>query len=179
MRRIIAFGASSSRQSINQKFALYVAHQIKDAQVIQVDLNDYEMPIYSVDRQSKEGIHPLALSFKQLIRSCDGIVISFAEHNGAYSAAFKNVFDWISRIEKNVWEDKPMLILSTSPGGRGGAAVFDIASDKLERMNPHVVRGISLPFFHTNFSQDGGVLDADLHKVLLSKIGDFEGVLKG
>ena len=177
MKKILAFGASNSKASINQQFAIYVANQIRNAVVTEVDLNDYEMPIYSVDRQREDGIHPLALSFKELLRSCDGLVVSFAEHNGAYSAAFKNVFDWISRIDKNVWEEKPMLILSTSPGSRGGATVFDIAYTKLSRMNPNVLKGISLPFFHKNFSKKEGVLDADLAKALRVIIIDFQQML--
>ncbi|NND06139.1 MAG: NAD(P)H-dependent oxidoreductase [Saprospiraceae bacterium] len=177
MKKILAFGASSSKASINQQFAIYVARQIKEAEVIEVDLNDYEMPIYSVDRQRENGIHPLALSFKELLKSCDGLVISFAEHNGAYSTAFKNIFDWISRIDKNVWEEKPMLILSTAPGSRGGATVFGIAHAKFTRMNPNTVKGVSLPFFHKNFSKEVGVLDTELAEVLKGSIHDFEHML--
>jgi NAD(P)H-dependent FMN reductase len=27
-------------------------------------------------------------------------------------AAFKNIFDWMSRIDKNVWQNKPMLLMA-------------------------------------------------------------------
>ncbi len=175
--KILAFGASSSRKSINKQFAIYAANQVEDAEVQILDLNDFEMPIFSVDRQNKNGIHPLAIDFKKYIAECDGIIISLAEHNGAYSAAFKNIFDWISRIEKNVWEDKPMLLLSTSPGGRGGSTVLSIAVDKFRRMNEQVVAGISLPYFHKNFSTEEGVIDPDLATELAEKIAEFAGRL--
>ena len=49
MIKIVAFGASSSTKSINKKLASYTAKQIKDATINLLDLNDFEMPIYSED----------------------------------------------------------------------------------------------------------------------------------
>ena len=48
-KKIIAFGASSSKNSINKQFATYAAHQFKNVSVEILDLNDYEMPIFYVD----------------------------------------------------------------------------------------------------------------------------------
>ena len=87
---IVALGASNSKHSINKKLASFAAHQIADATVNLLDLNDFEMPIYSIDREQENGVHQLALDFKAHLKAADGIIISFAEHNGAYSAAFKN-----------------------------------------------------------------------------------------
>ena len=64
-----------------------------------------------------------ALNFKRLIRDSNGIVISLAEHNGSYTSAFKNIYDWISVIEKVVWDDKPLFLLSASDGKRGGLTI--------------------------------------------------------
>ena len=64
-----------------------------------MDLNDYEMPIYSPDRQNEEGVHPLAQKFFDKITEADALIISFAEYNGNYTSAYKNVFDWASRIK--------------------------------------------------------------------------------
>ena len=55
------------------------------------------MPIYSSDREQK-GIPQLALDFASKIDGADFLLISLAEHNGTYSTAFKNLFDWLSRI---------------------------------------------------------------------------------
>ena len=119
MSKILAFGASSSKKSINKKFAVYVAGCIPNADVNVLDLNDYEMPIYSIDRENEDGIPDLAYTFKEQFKNSDAVVISFAEHNASYTSAFKNIFDWISRIEKVVWYNKPMFLLSTSDGDRG------------------------------------------------------------
>ena len=127
MKKILTIGASSSKSSINTQLAQYTASKLIDAEVNLIDLNDYEMPIYSIDRENESGIHDLAKKFGELVSGSDGIVISFAEHNGSYSTAFKNVLDWGSRLKEKIWNEKPMFLLATSPGGRGGSTVLNSA----------------------------------------------------
>ena len=100
-------------------------------------------------------------SEKHLAES-DGIIISFAEHNGTYSTAFKNIFDWISRIDKNVWENKPMFLLATSPGAHGGQTALGIAAAKFTRMTDKSVVHFSLPSFMENFSEENGITNNEL-----------------
>ena len=177
MKKIIAFGASSSRKSINKKFANYIAGKIKDVEIKLLDLNDFEMPIFSVDRQNENGIHDLAYQFKKEIIEADGIVISFAEHNGAYSAAFKNIYDWVSRIGPDVWEGKPMFIAATSTGSRGGQSVLKIALDRFRRKNPNKMISFSLPEFGKNFSEEKGITDDSLEIDFKAKLEEFENML--
>ena len=78
------------------------------------------MPIYGIDKENASGVPQLAKDFHQLIKDHDGShVVSMAEHNGSYTVAFKNLIDWTSRLEGKLWDDKPIFVLSTSPGGRG------------------------------------------------------------
>lgn len=53
-KQILALGASSSRNSINRQLAAYTAAQIETARVTLLDLNDFEMPIYSIDRENRK-----------------------------------------------------------------------------------------------------------------------------
>ena len=162
MKKIIAFGASSSIHSINKKFATYAAYCVPNAQVTILDLNDYEMPIFSVDRQNNDGFPQPAHDFKDLIMSSDGIIISFAEHNSSYSAAFKNIFDWISRFKGDIWYSKPMLLLATNDGDRGAKTVLEQAHNRIARKNPYEVPSFSLPNFPVNFDENKGILDSKL-----------------
>ncbi len=161
-KKILAFGASSSKNSINKKLASWAAESMDNAEVNIVDLNDYEMPIYSVDKENDFGIPELALNFKKLIMESDGLIISFAEHNGAYSVAFKNVLDWISRIERDTWGNKSMFLMATSPGARGGQTVLEIAINRFKYMGGDVVASFSLPSFGQNFSEESGITDQEL-----------------
>ena len=130
MKKIIAFGGSSSRNSINKQLAIYVANLFPNVEVEILDLNDYEMPVFSVDKEKENGIHNLAHDFYTKIGTADFIVLSLAEHNGSYSSAFKNTLDWASRINAKTFQQKPMFLLATSPGARGGAGVLDIATKR-------------------------------------------------
>ena len=149
--KIIAFAGSPSKKSINKKLVTYAAGLFKDATVEVLDLNDYEMPLYSVDKELIIGQHPYAKEFLEKLASADMLVVSLAENNGNYSAAFKNLFDWCSRIDKNVFQEKPMLLMATSPGGRGGASVLEIAKNAFPRYSATVKGTFSLPLFNENF----------------------------
>lgn len=149
--KIIAFGGSNSTQSINKHLATYAASLFANAEVEVLDLNDFAMPVFSVDLEKEIGQHEVAQSFLNKLKEADILVVSMAENNGNYSVAFKNVFDWSSRIEKDVFQHKPMLLLATSPGGRGGSSVLGIAETLFPRYGAEIKATLSLPAFGSNF----------------------------
>lgn len=172
---ILSIGASSSSSSINQQFADHAAKQVANANVSSFPLNALTLPIYSEDEEKKNGIPADAHRFHDTIRASDGIVISLAEHNGSYTAAFKNLYDWTSRIEQRLWSDKPMLLLSTSPGPRAGATVLSAGEATFPRMGAKLVATFSLPSFYDNFS-DQGITDSELAANLNKAIGKISSV---
>ena len=159
--KIIAFGASNSSQSINKQFATYVAHQIDEAATKVLDLNDFEVPIFSVDRERANG-HPDKIKrFVQLLEEADLVVISLAEHNGSYSTAFKNLLDWGSRVYGKLLTGK-MLLLSTATGARGGKSVMETALTRFPRHGAEIIGHFSLPVFQENFDPEQGIINAEL-----------------
>ncbi len=165
MKKIIALGASSSSSSINKTLAIYAANKIENAEINVLDLADYMLPLFSVDVEKESGIPEGAYRFSELIESADGLVISLAEHNGSYTAVFKNLIDWLSRIDMNVWKENPILLMATSPGGRGGASVLAAAKSYFPFMKGNVVADFTLPSFYQNFS-DGQIVDMNLEDKL-------------
>lgn len=158
MKKLIAFAASNSRNSINRQLVSYASSLISDAEVELLDLNEFELPLFSVDREAELGQPELAKKFLYLIGQCDGLIVSFAEHNGCYSAAYKNLYDWASRIDPKVYQGKPMIILSTSPGGRGGQSVLDLALQQIPRFGGVIKGSLSIPSFGENFDTASGRL---------------------
>ena len=173
MKKIIALAGSTSKKSINKQFAYYVANRLTGADVLRLDLNDFSMPMYSVDLENEKGIPQQAINLAKLFRNADGIILSLAEHNGNFTAAFKNVFDWISREDAKVFESSPLLLLSTSPGGRGGATVMSIALERFPRHGASIPANFSLPSFYDNF-KDGRLIRDDLSSNLNQKIELFK-----
>jgi NAD(P)H-dependent FMN reductase len=174
MSKILAFGASNSKNSINSKLATYTVNKIAPDESIIIDLNDFEMPIYSEDREKIGGIPEKALKFKKLISECDGIVISLAEHNGAYTAAFKNIFDWISVVEKVVWCNKPLFLLAASNGSNGAKTVLQIAEERFSRQSNLIIPVFSLPNFSENFSEEFGITNQTLLNEIKKQIIEFK-----
>ncbi len=156
--RVVAFAATTSRQSINRQLIGYAARlleeQASDTVVEILDLNDFEMPIYSIDRETVGGVPAEAHDFFERIGDADALLISYAEHNGFYSAAYKNVFDWASRIDMRVFQDKPTVMLSTSPGRNGGANVLRTAVASAPFFGNEVLASLAIPDFATNFDTD-------------------------
>ncbi len=174
MKKILAFGGSNSFDSINKTLAVYAASQIENAELHVADLNDYDLPIYSGALEAESGIPENALKFAKLIEEADGIVLSLAEHNGLTSAVFKNLFDWLTRIDQNVWKDKPMLLMAASPGPRGGMNVLGVMKNLLPYFGGNVVGEFSLPSFFDNFV-DGELKTDDLKKSLIEQVNLFSG----
>lgn len=169
--KILAFGASNYSQSINQKLALYIASQFKNSEVETLDLNDYEMPIYSIDREIETGIPSIANDFTRKIDNADLVIISLAEYNGTYSVAFKNIFDWISRIpNRKAFNNKKIFLAATSPGKRGASTVLESAKIVFPFQGGDIVADYSLPFFDRNFIEKEGILDEAKKEELAEKV---------
>ena len=176
MKKIIAFAGSNSKESINKKLATYTSSLVEDVDVTILDLNDFDLPLYGIDLENENGIPEDAHKFLNLIKESDGIVLSLAEHNGAYSTAFKNLFDWMSRIDGKLWSNKPMLLMATSPGGRGGATVLEIAKGRFPYMGGNIVAEFSLSLFNDNFA-DGKLVNEVLQAALVDEVEKFRSAL--
>ncbi|MBE9539559.1 MAG: NAD(P)H-dependent oxidoreductase [Proteobacteria bacterium] len=158
---VLAFAASNSKKSINKVLAAYTANLIESATVDVLDINDYEMPLFSEDREKELGKPEQAREFIQKIGNADAIIVSFAEHNGTYTAAYKNLFDWASRITKDVFQNKPTVFLSTSPGPGGAATVLESAVNSAPHFAADMKASISVPSFYDNFDLDANTVTSD------------------
>lgn len=159
--KILAFAASSSRKSINKALVTHAADLLEDgivadAEVEVIDINDFEMPIYSIDREKEGGIPNEAQQFFNKIGEADALIIAYAEHNGFYTAAYKNLFDWTSRIDRGVYQNKPMVILASSPGPGGAKNVLATAKSSAPFYAAEVKADLSINNFYQNFDVENG-----------------------
>lgn len=146
--KILTFGASNSKTSINKALAEFTATLVPDAEIEVLDLNDYALPIYSEDLEKEIGQPAAAKNFFEKIGSADGVIVSFAEHNGTYSAAYKNLFDWASRIDQKVFQNKPTVYLATSPGPGGAGSVLASAKGSAEYFGVDLRAAVSVRNFY-------------------------------
>lgn len=152
--KIIAFAGSNSKKSINRELLKHVANRIEICAVETIDLRDFDAPIYS-DIIEDEGIPQPIVDLHQKLLSADGYIFASPEHNGFTPAFLKNILDWLSRIDRKTFGDKPMLFMSASPGGRAGQSVREKLMTLLPRWGANVVAQFGIGNFkpfEANFS---------------------------
>jgi len=179
--KILGFAGSNSSTSINKMLVTSVSKYYKEVDdIIEIlDLNDYEVPIFSVDREKSDGIPAQIEAFANKIDNADFLLVSFAENNGNFNAAYKNINDWLSRLPgRKIFNEKPIFIMATSPGKRGGQSVLDIATSRLPFDGAEVIETFSLPEFYKNFEVGKGVISLLHRSQLEAKVRKTKRVLK-
>ena len=172
--KILAFAATSSTKSINNQLVRYAASQLEGAEIDILDINDYELPLFSEDREAELGQPELAKAFLDKIADSDALIISFAEHNGSYTVAYKNIFDWASRINPKVFQNKPMVMLAASPGPGGASSVLAAAIASAPFFDGEVKASLSVPGFYDNFDvEQGRIINDEINAQLLTAVNSL------
>lgn len=167
--KILAFSGSNSSSSINQQLVIYTANTIDNHDVKVIRITDYPLPFYSIDIEKE--IPDNLKAFMEEVKQSDGYIISSPEHNCGTPAEFKNLIDWISRTSKSLFGNKPMLLMSTSPGKKGGENNLDYLEDILKYQGADVVSTFSLPSFQEHFID--GEITRGYNELLLKAIKIF------
>ena len=79
-----------------------------------------DLPLYDADVQA-QGFPKAVTDMAEAIRKADGVIFCSPEYNYSIPGVLKNAIDWISRLDKQPFANKPVLIQSASQGVIGGA----------------------------------------------------------
>lgn len=160
MKKILAFSGSNSPKSINQQLLIAAINKIHEHNTVHlIQLSDYIVPIYSPVIEEKGIPKPIKELF-QLFTEADGFIIASPEHNGLPSSFFKNIIDWLSRIDQRFFGDKPVVLMSTSPGVTGGASHLQILEKLFPRWGGNISGLYSLGDFNNKFDvSNSSILD--------------------
>ncbi|MBW2937795.1 NAD(P)H-dependent oxidoreductase [Aureisphaera sp. CAU 1614] len=175
MKKIIAFAGSNSSTSINHKLILSVSEKINN-KVEVIKLTTYPLPMFGEDIERKDGYSETLKNLLSIINKADALLISVNEHNGTVSAFFKNVLDWLSRIEYKFLEKKNVFLMSTSNGRRGALSSQEYTAGVLPRFGAGEITRFTLPSFSENF-KEGKITNTELNSELELKLSQFEASL--
>ncbi len=164
MASILAFAGSNSSTSINFKLVKHTLTLVGGHTVRLLDMAHYPYPMYSIDYEKKNGFSNGLIELRDDIQNADGLIISVSEHNGSLSSYFKNTLDWLSRLDIKFMDGTKVLLMSTSPGERGGKGSLEVVENLLPRFGAEIISTFSLPAFQENFDSEKGVLDTALSK---------------
>ena len=125
--KILAFSGSLRKDSFNQKLVRVAARGAEraGARATVIELADYPLPVLDQDLEARDGLPEHAVRLKAIFHEHDGLLNASPEYNSSFTAALKNVIDWVSRPEP----DRPPLscfagkvagLMAASPGALGG-----------------------------------------------------------
>ena len=161
--KILAIGGSNSRNSINRALAKFTAQLFEDATISSVDISQMDLTLFSVDKENTSGIPNEVINFANQIDETDLIILSLAENNGSFNVGLKNLLDWTSRIkDRKTFNGKPMLLMATSPGARGGKSVLESAKNLFPFSGANIKGTFSLPEFYNSFDFERGITNEEL-----------------
>ncbi len=172
MAAVLAFAGSNSSTSINFKLVSYTASLVQEHKIQLLNMTHYPFPMYSADHERERGFSNSLSELRDEIEQADGLIISVNENNRNPSAYFKNLIDWLSRLDRKFLMNNKILLMSTSPGAGGGASSLSVINDLIPRFGGTVVATFSLPSFKENFDPDKGILNESLaaeHRAALDK----------
>jgi chromate reductase len=175
LTKILTVSASNSKNSINRMLLELASSKIEGHDVAMLDIRDYPMPFFSLDREESEGHPETAKQVRALFAEYDAFIIASPEHNGGIPAEFKNLIDWVSRLgdlqNPMFATKKPVLLLSTSPGPNGGATNLQTLSQLMPWWGADIKGTYSLGRFYDYFVD--GKLNAEKDQELTNVVTAF------
>lgn len=165
--RILAFAGSAREGSYNKKLVPIAASAARaaGAEVTEIDLADFPIPLYNADLEKAQGLPEHARRIKTLMTEHDGLMIACPEYNSAITPLLKNTIDWASRAENGVksqaYAGKVGVLMSASPGRLGGLRSLSMVRGILSHLGVLVLpQQRAVPNAAAAFDEDGSLRDA-------------------
>lgn len=176
--KILAFAGSTRQDSLNKKLLNEAAETARKlgSTVTVIDLRDFPMPFYDEDFEREHGMPENVKKFRKLMIQSDAIMIASPEYNGSISAVLKNLIDWTSRSEngkpsREAFLDKKFALMSTSPGGGGGARGLGHLSVIIENIGGSVLKEqVVVPNGYSAFNAQGMLVNNSLKEELKAEV---------
>ncbi len=167
-RTIQVFGfAGSLRKGSYNKSLLRAAQELMPENA-RLEIFDLEgIPLFN---QDFERYPPDTVKeFKAKIRGADAILIATPEYNHSVPGVLKNAIDWASRpYGDNSFDDKPVALMSASPGMLGGARAQYPLRLVLSALNMHPITYPEVFVAHADekIDEKGNLADQEVREII-------------
>ena len=140
----------------------------------------HEIPLYNADVEAKGDPAPVA-TFKDAIRSADGLLFATPQYNGSVSGVLKNALDWASRPAfQSVMVGKPAAVLGATPGRSATMKARSDLASLLGTMRSEVMKYPTIGLSSCRDVIDEGVLkDQDVRRDIRELLSDFTVFVRG
>lgn len=179
MVNIAAIAGSYRAGSYNKRILSIAAAGAREAgaHVTEIDLRDYQLPVFNADEIDANGFNAAALALQRALNEHDGFLFASPEYNGSIPGGFKNAIDWASRANDEfgmyqVFKGKTAAIMTASPGQFGGLRCLSHLRGVLTIMGITVLPlELAVSFVGQKFEGDGSAMSDEKTAALLKKLG--------
>lgn len=160
--KILIFSGSTRVGSVNTRLADAASAVLREkgADVTDLNLENYPLPIFNGDMEQPEN----AVTLAELFAQQDGFVIVSPEYNASVTPLIKNTLDWISTVKIGdassfgPMKNKPCLIAAASPGGLGGIrGLYHLRAILMNLSAQVLTEQVALPAAGSAFNEDGSL----------------------
>jgi NAD(P)H-dependent FMN reductase len=153
--KILVIPGSLRTGSLNAKLAAAAAHQFAQAgaDVTRISLDDFPLPLYDADLQTKSGVPKNAINLKRMISAHHGVLIVTPEYNSSVPPLVKNTIDWVTRVQDvqeargQVFRERAFAIAAASESRLGGVRALAALRLVLTACHATVIPNqLALPF---------------------------------
>lgn len=162
MTKKIGFFIGSLREdSYNKKVGETVAKLLPEGYEAKfIDISD--LPFYNEDLETENNAPAAWTRFRNDVKEVDGVVFLTPEYNRSVPAVLKNALDVGSRpYGQSVWDGKPGLVISVSPGAVAGFGANHHLRQSLVFLNVPTLQQPEayLGAIHTLIGDDGEIVE--------------------
>ncbi len=148
-KKIAIIVGSTRKDSLSQSLANNMVTLLPEGyepEFIRID----NLPLYNQDYDAGDAPEQYK-QFRDQVRDTDAVIFVTPEHNRSYPAALKNALDIGSRpYGQSVWNGKPALVVSQSPGNLSGFGANHHLRQVLTFLNMPTLQQPEAYIAHTN-----------------------------
>lgn len=178
----LTLSGSIRQGSYNQQLALLVGRKLREAgaEVTDVDLADYDMPVFNEDLEP-DNMPEAAARLAELFREADVVFIACPEYNGGITPLLSNTITWLSRQKPGGLFRKPVFGIGGVSSGRCGT-IWALAHlrDTLSKVGGLVAPGLlGIGPASEAFDANGDLAEETVQKKIDGLVHDLMHIRRG
>lgn len=167
MPKMLTLSGSIRRGSYNAKLALLMGRRLRarGADVEDIDLGDYAMPIFNEDIENGDGVPETAMALGRKMVEAEAVFIASPEYNGGNTPLLINTIAWLSRTGLRPFASPTFGIGSVSSGPISGMLSLSHLRDMMLKASALTApTQLWVGNSETAFDADGELTSANLIK---------------
>lgn len=177
-KQIATLVGSSRKGSLNQRLFDAVQRMIGDGMNVFQIQGMRDLPIYSQEIEER-GMPDAVAHMADRVRSADALMIITPEYNYSIPGPLKNQIDWLSRVEDQPFEGKPVSLMSCSPSPMGGIRAQYHLRDVFVALGGRLVNRpeVAVADAPNRLSEDGTITDNKTRDVVSAHLEAFSRLI--